>query len=407
MLSPSWFTRFAVALGLAAALDIGLAQALKRTWHVWYVLTPANNVRTPSPIFHHGLRPMMDVTHRESVWRYRLATNSLGMVDARPRTVDPKGEGCRVLFMGDSFTEGWAVGWEASFAGRLADRWAPQGIEVLNAGVSASAPSIYYRRVRHLIEEVGLRFDALFVAIDISDIRDEAVTFDLDGDDRVVQISMAFDTKFVRSPTPTDHVVFALVDNSFTARVAHPLLTRLGLLSYHRLGGTDGPPVDLRSHAPPLPLPLGHLPVEPPAFRPDSVTRSPNDFRSAYSYWSLVAEDWRAYGRDGLQIAAERMDRLVLLLRRHSIPLAVSVHPWPSNLEAREADPVQVRFWREWARTRGATFVDLFEPFQKLGPAAVASHYLDGDVHWNAAGHALVAEEIARRYDPAKLCPAR
>jgi hypothetical protein len=82
----------------------------------------------------------------------------------------------------------------------------------------------------------------------------------------------------------------------------------------------------------------------------------------------------------------------------------VSVHPWPTNLAAGEADPLQVRFWREWARTRGAGFVDLFAPFTRIGPAAVGSYYIDGDVHWNADGHAVAAEEIFRHHDPRAAC---
>ena len=46
---------------------------------------PASNPRAISPLFHHGLRPMMNVKVRVGPEVYDFATNSLAMVDARPR----------------------------------------------------------------------------------------------------------------------------------------------------------------------------------------------------------------------------------------------------------------------------------------------------------------------------------
>ena len=392
-------------LAITFFLDVSMAQIVKRTWAGWHVFMPASNPRAPSPIYHHGLRPMMDVTHQEWGRRYRFATNSLGMVDASPRVIDPKDDRCRILFIGDSMTEGYGVGWDKSYAGILSKRWKDQGIEVLNAAVAGSSPSIYYRKVRHLIEDAGLRFNALFVAIDISDIRDEWMNYDLDERESVVQISTEFPAMTMRAPTTMDRIVYTVIDNSVTARLTYRALVQAGLWpSYQTKDAPEAPPIDLRPHRPPLPLPLGALSID--RIPNGGVDRLPGHFPLKYGYWTLDPNDWRDFGKDGLQVAAERMDRLVLLLRRHNIRLTVTVHPWPTNLAAKDEDSLQVRFWREWARTRGAAFLELFSAFLRAGPDVIKSHYIEGDLHWNERGNALTAEEISRQFDPRSACPA-
>jgi hypothetical protein len=326
------------------------------------------------------------------------------MVDASPREVALRGSRCRVLLIGDSFTEGYGVGWQVSFAGLLAERWKRRDVELLNAGVSGYAPSIYYRRVRHLIEDVGLKFDAVLVAIDITDIRDEWMNYDMDEKERVVRISRDFPPKFMRPATALDRIVFIAVDNSLAARLTFAIAARWVFRSiYYVDSSPDAPPVDPRPHLPPLRLPLGDLSAGL-VVSGTSPDRASQTFIGKYGYWTLDRDDWVAYGRDGLQVAAERMDRLVALLRRNNIPLRISVHPWPTNLRAGDVDSVQVQFWREWARQRNVGFIDLFPAFFEVGPEVSRSHFLADEFHWNARGHALVADEIFRRYDPRSDC---
>jgi hypothetical protein len=43
----------------------------------------------------------------------------------------------------------------------------------------------------------------------------------------------------------------------------------------------------------------------------------------------------------------------------------------------------------------------------KIGPLSVGSYYIEGYMHWNSAGNALVADEIFRQFDPLKACSHR
>jgi len=66
-----------------------------------------------------------------------------------------------------------------------------------------------------------------------------------------------------------------------------------------------------------------------------------------------------------------------------------------------DRDSIQVRYWRRWAEVHQVTFVDLFREFiDGRDPATVIPEYfIEGDVHFNAAGHRRVAEALLRRLD--------
>jgi lysophospholipase L1-like esterase len=81
--------------------------------------------------------------------------------------------GPRVLFVGDSFTEGVGLPWEKTFVGKVQTSLAPSGVEVLNAGVNSYCPLLIKHRLRELIEKQGLELDRVVVLIDISDVLQE------------------------------------------------------------------------------------------------------------------------------------------------------------------------------------------------------------------------------------------
>lgn len=52
-------------------------------------------------------------------------------------------------------------------------------------------------------------------------------------------------------------------------------------------------------------------------------------------------------------------------------------------------------FWWDWAAGRGIAFLELSAPFFAGPPeSSVAELFISGDVHWNARGHQVIAEEI-------------
>src|SRR5665647_963114 len=134
--------------------------------------------RIASPAYDHGFAANFDGYDIWGELRYRLITDSLGFKDGSARTVPLKADSRRVLLIGDSFAEGIGMGFEDSFAGQLtrAGLERREKIEFLNAGVASYSPSIYYSKIKYLLDS-GLQFDEVVVFSDTSDVTDEATSY--------------------------------------------------------------------------------------------------------------------------------------------------------------------------------------------------------------------------------------
>jgi hypothetical protein len=309
--------------------------------------------RVRSPTFHHGFQPGVSVDDERwgpLVASYRI--DSLGFRDRVVRQVPLSSVDWRVVLIGDSFTEGIGVPYEDTFAGLAAASLAPSGIEVLNAGVASFSPIIYLRRVKNLVEEVGLRFDHLVVFVDVGDVQDE-VTYAFDEEGNVV---------------------------SREAR----------RLREERANRVHGRPFFLRSLAVRRFLDRRTLLLARLYDAADRLlTRGPR--RAAL--WTVDPQAFDEYGNEGLLNARAHMDALADLVARHGIGLSVAVYPWPDHVILGDRDSKQASFWRAWAAERHAGFLDYFPLFVGVGDPreTVRRDFIPGDIHWNAAGHRVIA----------------
>jgi hypothetical protein len=131
--------------------------------------------RTSHPYYHHGLIPGQRALASWNNINYPVFTNSMGFRDSLIRDIPLKTGRRRILFMGDSHTEGVGLRFEDTFTGQITSRLDPEEYEILNGAAVSYSPRIYYLKTKYLIEERGLEFDELFVFIDISDIQNEIV----------------------------------------------------------------------------------------------------------------------------------------------------------------------------------------------------------------------------------------
>ncbi len=323
--------------------------------------------RVRSPLYHHDLAPMRSL---DDVWwgpnRYTVHTNSLGFRDRHAREVDVHAEHPRMMFIGDSFTEGVGYDWERTFVG-LVDAALPH-VEVLNAGVVSYSPSIYSRKVRYLLDDVGLNIDEVVVFIDISDAMDEARMYYRTPDARIE--SRPDSVRNARVPSDAgDDGALALIrrlirDNTIVSAT----LVKLRRAILHRSGDVE-----------------------------------PSIIVGERGLWTVDTTIYRAYGEEGLGLMTRAMNRLDSLVQRHDVELTVVVYPWPAQIVNNDHDSRHVRHWREWCVERDVRFIDLFPAFIPPGATAtpeetVRQYYVDSDVHWNEAGHRLVAQAFLEQY---------
>ncbi len=94
--------------------------------------------RVASDIYDHDLAK--NVYFENAKWGYKnytVATDSLGFKSEKPQNTPMASKKFRVVFIGDSFTEGIGIRYQDTFVGRIAHTLSKRNIDVLNAAVSS------------------------------------------------------------------------------------------------------------------------------------------------------------------------------------------------------------------------------------------------------------------------------
>ena len=123
--------------------------------------------------------------------RYKLCTDNNGF-----RTACNKKEKSikkfDIAFIGDSFTEGLGYDYEQTFVGIIEKKLFDK--KIANLSMSSYSPSIYYTKLKKLISE-GYEFDEVIVFLDLSDLTDDILCYEVINDQRVVRRN-TFETCF-------------------------------------------------------------------------------------------------------------------------------------------------------------------------------------------------------------------
>lgn len=340
------------------------------------LLEAERSYRTGHPVYHHGLLPDKNTT---GLWGGRVnpvCTDSFGFKTLCGKLVDPDNKHFDIAFIGDSFTEGIGVAYENSFVG-LFEAAHPE-LRVANLGVSSYAPSIYYKKMQYLLEN-GFTFSEVVVLPDISDIQDEAISYTLDENDKVMDIvavpavsgnagnaagkSAAADGKTEKSAfTKFRHKFF------FTRMASRKIKMLLN------------PSVKLKPYP-----------------------------RSDWAFATGLDEHYGEAGVEGgIERAVGAMRKLKRLLDQHDIPMSLAVYPWPNIVKSGMLRHRGVTIWEDFCREENcARFIDanpfFFQAAERDGMEAVYKKYfIYRDVHFNEEGNRVIFEAL----DPALSSPA-
>ena len=265
-----------------------------------------------------------------------LATNELGLRDTAYRAdADVK-----ILLLGDSVA--WGDGmvelrecFPYLVERRLAERWAPRSVEVVNAsvpGYSTFQQAIWLER-----HGLALHPDAVVVQFCLNDVTERYHTVAAyGGDDRFLGVD-----------------------------------TRAG-----RGGGLSGWLLR-HSHA------WGRL---------VRARQWWGRGREAYEVEQLATDAPSAEIEEAWQRAIDELDRIRATAEAEGIPLVLLIAPYRFQL----FDPARTRQPQDrliaWALRHGVTCID---PLPALAHASVSQSVFDDHSHFNAAGHRLVADLVA------------
>ncbi len=334
-------------------------------------LTTGEDARSPriaDPAYDHGLTKNFD---GHDVWgevRYRLITDSLGFKDGAVREVPLKSDSRRILLIGDSFAEGIGMNFEDTFAGQLYRAGQERGekIEFLNAGVVSYSPSIYYKKIKHLIE-IGLQFDEVVLFSDTSDVTDEATSyFCIDDDPKYRAHCTPAEGSMqpaVSAPKKRDFFIDRfVVTNRLRIYIKRSIQSFLG--NRRRSINTD--------HA-----------------------------RIGWTIPGLdVGNSYQPLGVEGgIARSLQNMRALSDLLAARKIPLTIVVYPWAQQIAQGDRDSRQVSLWRDFCPGRCKAFINLYPVFFAAADADKNWYehlYILGDDHFSAEGNRLMFRELAK-----------
>lgn len=308
---------------------------------------PYNSFRTSSAYYHHGTKPNQTELTK---WfdEYTVHTNSLGFFDASQRDVPLKKDSKRLVFIGDSFTEGVGEPWENTFPGIVSKELAKDNIELLNAGCISYSPKIYYLKMKYFLEK-GLEMDDLYVFIDISDVQDE------------IEYAYFKPTKPV--PVLSDINLF-FYQNSFTYRAF-----------YDRRYWQENP-------------------------RHKDSPFWGGQFYPVRHLWSMDMHHYEKWGKEGLELSKKHMNQLFELTERYGVNLHIAVYPWRMHILKRKLDNIQVLFWRKFCKERGIDFINFFPDFINVENVEEKEQlwFVEGDVHWSKAGQRKMADTVISHF---------
>ena len=334
-----------------------------------FTLGTEKSPRVANPVYDHGLAANFD---GHDVWgevSYRLVTNSLGFKDDSVREVPLKSELRRILLIGDSFTEGIGMNFEQSFAGRLARAGLQRSdkIEFLNAGAVSYSPSIYYKKVKYLIES-GLQFDEVVLFSDTSDVTDEATSYFCIDDNPTYRAHCSPSEGSQQPPGITDTKKVDFFTDRFMTTNRLRVFIKQSIQSY-----------------------LGN--------RRRSINTDHARIGWTISGFDASKENQPLGVDGGIARSLENMGRLSDLLAARHIPLTIVVYPWAQQIAQGDRDSRQASLWRNFCPGRCKAFLDLYPAFFAAADTDKNWYehlYLLGDDHFSVEGNRMMFRELAK-----------
>ena len=253
-----------------------------------------------------------------------------------------------LAFIGDSFTEGVGVNYENTFVGRITNNY--EDLKIANLGVVSYSPSIYFTKIKHLLED-GYKFKRVIIYFDISDIYD-------------------------------DNRKYKLINNRIS-RKKSAVLSNIQRT--------------LKSSFPFLAYSLKTLKND--VFKKTNVIN-----KCTYLNYCHEKSSWtfnnKFFGDKEINKSLKFMEMTYELLRKNDIKMSVGIYPWPAQILYDNGQSKIVTLMNNFCMNKCEfffnNFTDFFDETTFIDKEKIISkYYIEGDVHFNSLGN----EKIFRNFE--------
>lgn len=259
--------------------------------------------------------------------------------------------------MGDSAAMGLHSEYENTFSGKITKYFAKKNINVINGAVTSYSPIIYFTKIKYLIEN-KIKFDEVFLFIDISDPYDEVFRYKLNNKGNVI------DKKIV-------------IQKSFIIRLKE-FISKNFTFFFKILNSVND------------------------FFLPDA-DNSMFAIDHQNALWNNKKEAYNSYGKDGLNSNIFYLDKIKKLLDSKKINMNIIIHPWPGTIYYYNKKTMYELTWENWAKDNNVKIFNAVSIFnfvnnmsKKERLEVINRYYHDLDMHFNKNGAELFFKEFKK-----------
>ena len=245
-----------------------------------------------------------------------------------------------IAFIGDSFTEGVGLNYQETFVGRITDNF--NDLKIANLGVVSYSPSIYYTKLKYLLNE-GYKFKRVIIYFDISDVYD-------------------------------DNRKYIFVDNKIRRKKSH-LLSKIQR--------------SLKSSFPFLAYSSKY--IKNNFFEKSDLVNKCKylDYCHEKSSWTFSN---KYFGSSEINKSLKFMDMTYELLNKNNIKMSVGIYPWPAQIIFDTRNSKIVSLIENFCINKCEFFFNNFpEFFDEINTSnkeyIIFKYYIEGDVHFNSLGN--------------------
>ena len=329
--------------------------------------------RVRHDFFHHTLAPNID--YKKTGWGpkiYRLCTDEWGL---KYKCNTKSKNTYKLAIIGDSFVEGIGIPYEETFAGIINLKTIP---EIANLGVSSYSPKIYYSKLKYFIEK-GFKFNHVIIFVDVSDLIDDMNSYVLLRDGKVrdkkwnKKIEWYINAKF----PVLDQLIFRFTKNN-RYRAIDTIFTPAKIFTSNE-----------------------NLKIEDIK----KIYDKKMNLRAMWTYTNENKIKGYDYGIDqGIEEQIRTMDMIYDYLTDRKIKLSIAVYPWPQTILNDVPYNKHVKIWEEFCKRRCVNFINHYPLFMNINDSdekkieIIKKYYQVGDIHFNAEGNKLIAEDFLKKF---------
>ena len=331
----------------------------------------------------HDYTPKTKTLMKTRFGDYNIITNSLGFRDKSTRDIKLNSDKKRILFIGDSFTDGIFLDYEKSFVGIIDSTLNEYSIEVLNGGVTWYSPVIYFKKIEYLVDKMDLDFDELIIFIDYSDWHNEYYSFRISNDSsRVIDLRKTDNSLVSQNNDISIEYIKAIIYNN-------TLFTYFILDKIH----------DLLS-----------INEEEQLKYEEEQLKLKNQF--SRPRWDSLIPKWKElikkdYSKEsdfiiGMESCKFYLDKIYSISQKKQFKISIALYPSAGFVYGIPNEP-WINSFKDWSRKKNIKMYDFFKEFETIQSSnnyyqTLVDYYLPNDIHFNEKGNRFIAYHFLKIY---------